>query len=86
MESIEDVDVSSLSYEERIKHKSWKIRLDSWEDLCKLFHRCSDPEDSDFANHSHLLKIGLEDVNSSVQEKTLEALELVLNRSDQAKQ
>ena len=85
MESQEDVDVSSLSFEERIKHKLWKIRLDGWEELCKLFRQCIDPEDPNFANHSYLLKIGLEDVNSIIQEKVLEVLELVLSRSAQAK-
>jgi hypothetical protein len=85
MEDQEHVDPSSLSLEQRIAHKVWKIRLHGWEELVTVFRTCPYADDPNYRIYSSLLKNGLSDVNAMVQEKTLEALEVVLNQSDQAK-
>ncbi|KTW25567.1 hypothetical protein T552_03427 [Pneumocystis carinii B80] len=77
MEMVEQEDYSSLSLLERAVHKLWKVRLEAYEEMSKLFSISTSEQDPIF--RSFLLDIGLwkkisTDSNVFAQEAGIKAL------------
>ncbi|ORY06720.1 ARM repeat-containing protein [Basidiobolus meristosporus CBS 931.73] len=71
--STED-DFTALPLEEKLTHKSWKARLNGYEDLTKHYKTC-DPEDvSEYNQFTHFLSKAALDANMAAQEAGLTAI------------
>ena len=62
-----------LPIDEKIQHKSWKARMDGYEQLKKLFEQ-ADEKSPEFAKYQHSMKNLAIDANAFAQEKGLEVI------------
>ena len=77
-----DVDVSQLSLDERIAHKNWKVRLESYKELSRLFHLATSPKDAIFRDQWEAVKKAPLEANAATQELALALVVSFLKCSD----
>ncbi|KAL2612993.1 hypothetical protein R1flu_024685 [Riccia fluitans] len=63
-----------LSWEDRLAHKNWKVRVDAHTDIAALCDTISDPKDPKLKDFGPLFKKAVADSNAPAQEKALDAL------------
>lgn len=70
---MEDDEWKKLSLEDRCVHKSWKARVNGYEEVTKVFQQIDDEKSPEFAKYLGLIKKFVTDSNAMGQEKGLEA-------------
>eukprot|EP01137_Pigoraptor_chileana_P026176 Opistho-2@96748 len=70
----DEEDVSRLSLEDRLMHKSWKVRVAAYDDAVKEFTRADDPDSPDLLAYASLLPKIVADSNANAQEKSIDAV------------
>ncbi|XP_018326942.1 protein mini spindles isoform X2 [Agrilus planipennis] len=70
---MEDDEWKKLPIEDRCVHKSWKARINGYEEVTKLFKQIDDEKSPEFAKYLGLIKKFVTDSNAASQEKGLEA-------------
>ncbi|XP_019426639.1 PREDICTED: protein MOR1-like [Lupinus angustifolius] len=75
-------EAKKLPWEDRLFHKSWKVRNEANVDLASLCDSISDPKDPRIREFGHLFKKTVVDSNAPVQEKALDALIAYLRAAD----
>ncbi|CAO2823819.1 unnamed protein product [Amaranthus hypochondriacus] len=75
-------EAKKLPWEDRLFHKSWKVRNDANIDLVSLFDSITDPKDARLREFGHYFKKTVSDSNAPVQEKALDALIAYLKAAD----
>lgn len=63
-----------LSWEDRLAHKNWKVRVDANTDIAALCDSISDPKDPKLKDFGPLFRKAVADANAPAQEKALDAL------------
>ncbi|KAL3680081.1 hypothetical protein R1sor_023037 [Riccia sorocarpa] len=63
-----------LSWEDRLAHKNWKVRVDANTDIAAVCETISDPKDPKLKDFGPLFKKAIADANAPAQEKALDAL------------
>ncbi|XP_077995152.1 cytoskeleton-associated protein 5-like isoform X5 [Glandiceps talaboti] len=70
----DDTEYLKLPIEDRCVHKSWKARLNGYEEAAKLFQKLEDEKSPEFSKYLGLLKKFVTDNNAVAQEKGLDAV------------
>ena len=78
------IDISQLSFEERLAHKNWKVRLEAYKELSRLFHLAPTPKDSIFREYWEAVKKAPYEQNAAAQESALGFVVSFLKCSDLA--
>ncbi|EAY76269.1 hypothetical protein OsI_04205 [Oryza sativa Indica Group] len=73
-----------LPWDERLRHKSWKVRRDANVDLAALCDSIADPKDARLREFGPLFQNSVADCNVSVREKALDAVLAFQRASDAA--
>ena len=76
------IDISQLSFEERLEHKNWKVRLEAYKELSRLFHLAPTPKDSIFREYWEAVKKAPLEQNAAAQESALGFVVSFLKCSD----
>lgn len=69
----EDLEFKKLAVDERCVHKSWKARVDGYEEAAKIFRTIDDEKSPEWNKFLGLVKKFVVDSNALAQEKGLEA-------------
>lgn len=79
---VEEVDISQLSLDERITHKNWKVRLEAYKELTRLFHLATSVKDEIFRDYWEAVKKAPLEANAATQEYALGLVVSFLKCSD----
>jgi cytoskeleton-associated protein 5 len=80
----DNIDISQLSFEERIAHKNWKVRLEAYKELTRLFHLAPNSKDSIFREYWEAVKKAPLEQNAAAQESAFVFVVSFLKCSDLA--
>ncbi|XP_062513637.1 cytoskeleton-associated protein 5-like isoform X2 [Corticium candelabrum] len=69
----EEDDYSKLPLEDKLVHKVWKVRVQGYEEVCKLFRQQDSEKSPVFSKYVGFIKGFITDANAVAQEKGLDA-------------